>query len=207
MFKHLFATMNEVLDEVASQYPSAGQARRAKLDQQIHTLKKMSDEFIENWLAFEEKLRAFLTEVEPHAIGNTEKLHHQSTPIKAESSSPPSGGLDIAKQSIEFRRGQGYYMLRMYDRAIIEFEAVLKRHPECLLTRTYLAMGHVRTGDYSEASRHLQLLIPLTDNAKIKAISYNIMGCIHYEKRNVDKATEYFSKAYHSDPTVMSLDE
>jgi len=198
MFKHLFATMNEVLDEVASQYPSAGQAKRAKLDQQIHALKTMSDEIIEHWLAFEERLRAFLSAVESQGM-------HASK--ETASTAPAQDEHGTIKQSRDFRRGQGYYMLKMYDRAIREFENVLRKHPDCSLTRTYLAMGHVHAGDYAEASRHLQLLIPLTDNAKIKAISYNIMGCIHYEKRNVDKATEYFSKAYHADPTVMSLEE
>jgi len=198
MFKQLFATMHEVLDEVVKQYPTAGQAKREMLKEQVQTLKTMSDDCIELWLSFEERFRALLTALEPS--------ESYSTPL--EQGDVELGGEDESgRRSEEFQRAQGYYLLRMYDRAVKEFEFVLKRHPESLLARAYLAMGYTRLGDFAEASRHFSLLIPLTDNATMKAISYNIMGCIHFEKQNVDKATEYFSKAYHSDPKLMSLEE
>lgn len=203
MFKHLFETMNEVLGEVAKQYPHANKAQRVKLDEQLQVLKTMSDEFIENWLGFEEKLRAFYSDKPEEEHGD------QPTKSHAKKLSPhyiSDAGAPTSK-SIEFDKGQGYYKLCMYDNAIREFEAVIKMNPDFMLARAYLAMSFMRKADYSEASRHFQFIIPLTDNAKIKAISYNIMGCIQYEKRNMDKAVEYFNKAYHFDPTVMNLEE
>jgi tetratricopeptide (TPR) repeat protein len=203
MFKHLFETMNEVLDEVSKQYPHANKAQRNKLDEQLQVLKTMSDEFIENWLAFEEKLRMFyMTKSQAYHNANQTKSH---APKAISDPTFDYDGLEV--QSIEFDRGQGYYKLCMFDEAIHHFETVIKANPDSMLARTYLAMGHLRKGDYLEAARQFQFIIPLTDNAKIKAISYNIMGCIQYEKRNMEKAVEYFTKAYHFDPTVMNLEE
>ncbi|WP_235857358.1 tetratricopeptide repeat protein [Paenibacillus albiflavus] len=204
MFKHLFETMNEVLDEVSKEYPHASKAQRTKLDEQLQVLKTMSDEFIENWLAFEEKLRIFYMtnpQTDPAQVHVTKSKPPKGTTVLTNSYE----GYNV--QSMDFDRGQGYYKLSMFDEAIHQFETVVKGNPDCMLARAYLAMGHMRKGDHQEAARHFQFLIPLTDNAKIKAISYNVMGCIQYEKRNMDKAVEYFTKAYHCDPSVMNLDE
>lgn len=203
MFKHLFETMNEVLDEVSKEYPHANKAQRNKLDEQLQVLKSMSDEFIENWLAFEEKLRMFY--MTKSQANHTVKQSKSQAQKQASMQTSDYDGMEV--QSMEFSRGQGYYKLCMFDEAILQFEALIKSNPDFMLARAYLAMGHMRKGDYSEAARHFQFIIPLTDNAKIKAISYNIMGCIQYEKRNMDKAVEYFTKAYHFDPTVMNLEE
>lgn len=196
MFKHLFDTMNEMLNETAKQYPYANTAERNKLDEQLQVLKAMSDECIEQWLLFEEKMRGFYL------------YKHQYLSIsKGDSSSELLENQLSEDQSKEFNKGQGYYKLSMFDEAIGSFSHVVKRNPHFMLGRAYLAMGHMRKGDYYEAARHFQFLIQLTNNAKLKAISYNIMGCIQYEQRNLEKAVEYFTKAFHYDPTVMQVDD
>jgi len=196
MFKHLFSTMNEVLEEIQREYPSSAGDKKAELDEQLQVLKAMSDEFIEAWLQFEEKLGKFYGAV---PIG-TQTLHNELME------------LDVAgKQTAEFVRGQGYYKLYMYDQAIQEFEALIERQPDFLLARIYLAMGYLRKGEFGEAYRHFQFLLPLTNNTKMKAISYNAMGCIQVQNQNMEKAFEYFQKAYHTDPSCMepliNLDE
>ncbi|MEW9698950.1 tetratricopeptide repeat protein [Paenibacillus sp. SI8] len=196
MFKHLFSTMNEVLEEIQKEYPSSDGDKKAELDEQLQVLKTMSDEFIEAWLLFEEKLGKFYGGVPI----STQTLHNELL------------DLDVSgKQTEEFLRGQGYYKLTMYEQAIHEFEALIQRQPDLLLARVYLAMGYLRKGEYGEAYRHFQFLLPLTDNTKMKAISYNAMGCIQIQNQNMEKAFEYFQKAYHTDPACMepliNLDE
>ncbi|MNI14785.1 Tetratricopeptide repeat protein [compost metagenome] len=188
MFKHVFATMNEVLDAIELEYSSASGDERTALDEQLQVLKTMSDEFIESWLLFEEKLGKFYGS----APNESQALHKELLELDM------SG-----KQEIEFLRGQGYYKLFMYDQAIHEFEALVYRQPDFVLARIYLAMSHLRKGDFGESYRHFQFLLPLTENMKMKAISYNAMGCIQVHKHNMDKAVEYFKKAYHADPTSM----
>ncbi|NEW06038.1 hypothetical protein GK047_08455 [Paenibacillus sp. SYP-B3998] len=196
MFKHLFSTMNEVLEEIQKEYPSSNGDKKAELDEQLQVLKTMSDEFIEAWLLFEEKLGKFYGAVPI----STQTLHNELMDLDLSS-----------KQTDEFMRGQGYYKLHMYDQAILEFETLIKRQPDFLLARVYLAMGYLRKGEYGEAYRHFQFLLPLTENSKMKAISYNAMGCIQIQNQNMEKAFEYFQKAYHTDPSCMepliNLDE
>ncbi|MFD0694791.1 tetratricopeptide repeat protein [Paenibacillus sp. GCM10027628] len=196
MFKHLFSTMNEVLEEIQKEYPNSAGEKKAELDEQLQVLKTMSDEFIEAWLLFEEKLGKFYGAVPI----STQTLHNELME------------LDLSgKQTDEFTKGQGYYKLNMYDQAIQEFEALIRLQPDFMLARIYLAMGYLRKGEYGDAYRHFQFLLPLTDNMKMKAISYNAMGCIQVQNQNLEKAFEYFQKAYHTDPSCMepliNLDE
>lgn len=188
VFKHLFSTMNEILDQIAKQYPKATGAKKAELDEQLQVLKTMSDEFIESWLLFEEKMGAVLT---PHA-DPSKWLHHNLLEL-----GPP------AKQSEQFSRGQGYYKLLMYDRAIAEFEELVRREPDFLLARIYLAMAYLRSGETADAYRHFQFLLPLTENDKMKAISYNAMGCIQMQNHNMEVACQYFKKAFDSSPECV----
>ncbi|OAS14026.1 tetratricopeptide repeat protein [Paenibacillus oryzisoli] len=197
MFKHLFSTMNEVLEEIQKEYPNSDVEKKAELDEQLQVLKTMSDEFIEAWLLFEEKLGKFYGAA---PISPTQTLHDELLELDM------SG-----KQTEEFMRGQGYYKLFMYDQAIKEFEVLIQRQPDFLLARVYLAMGHLRKGEFGDAYQHFKFLLPLTENSKMKAISYNAMGCIQVQNQNLEKAFEYFQKAYHTDPSFMepliNLDE
>ncbi|WP_052487513.1 tetratricopeptide repeat protein [Gordoniibacillus kamchatkensis] len=188
MFKHLFSTMNEVLDHVAKHYPTATSTQKAELDEQLHVLKAMSDECIESWLLFEEKLGAVL---KPQA-DPSKWLHDNLLQL-----GPPP------KQTEQFARGQGYYKLLMYDKAIAEFEDLVKREPDFLLARVYLAMAYLRSGETADAYRHFQFLLPLTENNKMKAISYNVMGCIQMQNQNVEIACHYFKKAFDSSPECL----
>jgi tetratricopeptide (TPR) repeat protein len=76
-------------------------------------------------------------------------------------------------------------------------------HPDFLLARMYLAMGYLRLGEDGDAYRHFQLILPLTDNKQLQAISYNALGCIQVKKQNMQKALEYFQLAYQADPASL----
>ncbi|MFD7524014.1 tetratricopeptide repeat protein [Paenibacillus chitinolyticus] len=206
MFKHLFATMNEVLDEILLQLPNAKGALKAELEEELGALKAISDDCIEHWLLFEEKLGKTLSvgnaSVTSSLASASDSNQLQNVPQPAEEAQPHSAE---GKDAVEFIRGQGFYMLLMYEQATREFEALLTREPDFLLARAYLAMGYLRQGDNEEAARHFTLLLALTENKQMKAISYNAMGCIQFQNRNLEQALEYFKKAYHADPDCLEL--
>jgi tetratricopeptide (TPR) repeat protein len=91
----------------------------------------------------------------------------------------------------------------MFDQAVKELEALIQQHPDFLLARMYLAMGYLRLGEDGDAYRHFQLILPLTDDKQLQAISYNALGCIQVKKQNMQKAMEYFQLAYHADPASL----
>lgn len=215
MFKQLFASMNDALDDIISQITTASGAKRAELEERLSVLKAMSDTCIEEWLLFEEKLGQ-LTGKEPggsthdhpaayhqayssdyNSDYNQEDLHASiaTKPAQSKAAEPAK-----APETGSFDKGQGYYKLAMFRDAVTEFEQVVRQQPDYLLARIYLAMSYLRTGEFGEAYRQFQFLVPLTDDRKMKAISYNAMGCIQAENHNLDKAMEYFRLAHSADP-------
>ncbi|MBO9610001.1 MAG: tetratricopeptide repeat protein [Paenibacillaceae bacterium] len=223
MFKHLFAAMHESLEQIAARYPNASPNERKELDRQMSALKTMSDVCVEEWLQFEEKMAAVLAlptgsaenqaqaAAEPSAVASAsaalsakmpppaEQQPSEPFPVKHLGPQPPADPEDLET----FERGQGYYKLAMFDKAAEHFALLARMRPDNMVVRIHLAMCHLRLGDYAESYRLLQFVLPLTDNHKIKAIGYNAMGCIQARNHNLDKAMEYFRKAYRSDPDAM----
>ncbi|GIP32428.1 lipopolysaccharide assembly protein LapB [Paenibacillus sp. J2TS4] len=194
MFKPLFSTMNEVLSEIMSEYSTASGSRKQLLDEQIIALKAMSDSCIEEWLRFEERLGALLP------LANQGKS--LTKPKKAILSSTNSSSIGPVDQSV-FEQAQGYYKLSMFDQAVLMLNPLVRQRPEFVLGRFYLALCHFHLGDLGEAYREFKILLPLTDNRKLKAISYTGMGCVHYENNNLEKAMEYFQLAFEEDPACV----
>jgi len=188
MFKELFATMNEVLDGILADCQDVDEQQAAELADQFRMLKTMSDSCLEEWLRFEERLADCRSKLLP-------------------APQPLSGGFSAADEetpaSEHFAKGQGYYKLHMFARAVGEFEQLAREHPDFVLGRVYLAMGYLRLGEFAEAYRHFQLLVPLTKNSKLKAISYNAMGCIQVHNHNMEQAYGYFKMADMTDSSFM----
>lgn len=190
MINQLFETMNDVLDEIEKEFATADQAHKHELSQKLNALKSMSDHLIEEWLKFEEKLGKF-----------TQTFTHQ-TPGFAHPEMPTGSG-EPGYQSEAFSQGQGYFQLLMFDNAIRAFEQVVNQYPDFMLGRLYLAMGHMRKGNETEAYRHFKFITSLTDHAPMKAISYNAMGCIQAKNDNLEQAQEFFKLAYMTDPSCV----
>lgn len=182
LFKSIFDCMHEMLDLIIQEYPNAGSARKLELEEQLLALKSMSDDYLEQWLLFEEKMSGIVKDVKPEP--SAEWTHH-------------------ALYTETFRRGQGYYKLYMFEQAIKEFEQLVSQHGDFLIARLYLAMGYLQKGDLDEASRHFHLIVPLTENRKFLAVSYNALGCIQAKKGNIEKAIEYFNMAIDFDPAYQ----
>jgi tetratricopeptide (TPR) repeat protein len=273
---HLFAAMNETLDDIMRQYPTASGERKAELDEQLGALCKMSEAILEEWLNVEERLAKFFHVDSPApsaSAGKPGNGHfslqapvsaeasdappsppaHASTPSSASAqapipastpvvpdlvqcpdipaaaetaaelphvlheaedgwkpgsepgSEPVSLSDHLARQSEAFIKGQGYYKLRMFGEAVKLFERLIGEYPDFSLGRAYLAMGYFRLGQEAEAYRQFQLLLPLAENAKMKAISYNAMACIQAKRNNTEKACELLQLAYMADPASFDF--
>jgi tetratricopeptide (TPR) repeat protein len=202
MFKQIFATMNDVLDQIMEEYPKASSHKKLELDQELNVLKEMSDAFIEEWLLFEEKMGKH-TEKYQAALPKEELVDPLQSKIKVNHTTAEEV-LEKPKMihSMAFEKAQGYFNLYMFKEAIIEFEKLVKTHPDFILARLYLALGYLIIGQLSEAARHFQFIIPVADQEKVKAIAFNAMGCIQYKLGHSEKASEYFEKAYESDPSL-----
>lgn len=197
MFKQLFEAMNEQLDDIIQHYPKAVGADKNELNDKLNVLKAMSDTMIEEWLLFEDKMK----------ILNLEHLQHTAH-ASSNQVLPQIMGKQLDKQqewmkSEDFLKGQGYFQLFMFQEAIQYFQIVVRSFPDFIMARLYLALSFLKLGEPNEAYPHFQLIIPMTENNKLKAISYNALGCIQVHYHNTEKACEYFKMAYQTDPTMQ----
>lgn len=222
MFQHMFTSMNEMLDGITEQFQQASDQERQLYLQQIGELKKMSDNFIEQWLEFEEKVADFqdqfgqepayeskadtgtgaaseasqiLTKISAHSNAESEmKVNEKSVCNMADLTIPEEAAALI-------NQGQGYYKLFMFSRAAELFQDAIKIAPECNLARLFLGMSQMHMQNWQEAKRHFQLLIELSDFPKWLALGYNALGCIHAVHMNMAQAEKLFRKAYEVYPS------
>ncbi|WP_028610570.1 tetratricopeptide repeat protein [Paenibacillus harenae] len=201
MFQHMFASMNEMLDQIMGQYEKAGAQEKKQYEEQLNELKKVSDTFIEQWLEFEEKFADFKErQANPDLSEVPEIMASPSTDMKLPviaAVSCNAADLEIPDEAAEIiSKGQGYYKLFMFRQAALQFQTVIVQSPECNLARLFLGMTHMHLQNWNEAQRHFQLLIALTDFPKWLAMGYNALGCIQAVHMNLAQAEQLFKKAY-----------
>ncbi|EHB64446.1 MULTISPECIES: hypothetical protein [Paenibacillus] len=182
MFQHVFAEMNNMLDEIVKHYPTANGPKKQALVQNWNMLKSMSDGIIEEWLRFEERMAVF-------------RENAVSPPVF-----PPTEAPEL--QHDAFIRGQGYYKLLMFEPAIAQFKLAAAVYPDSLLIKLYIALSQLHLGETSQASDVLMSILPMAEDRKLRAMVYNALGCIQALNGCQAKAEECFTLAIHSDPTL-----
>lgn len=197
MFQHMFLSMNEMLDQIIEQYEGAGAKEKQLYDEQLNELKKVSDMFIEQWLEFEEKFAVFKEQQSEHAAPQSSAaLDQQSLPVST-AVTCNAADLEIPDELASIiSKGQGYYKLFMFSQAAAQFQIVIIQSPECNLARLFLGMTQMHLQNWSEAQRHFQLLIVLTDFPKWLSMGYNALGCIQAVHMNLALAEQLFKKAH-----------
>lgn len=182
MFQHMFAEMNDMLDEIIKFYPVAQGVQKQEYAKKWHLLKAMSDGIIEEWLNFEEKMGEF--------------RQSWANPDSGKSYELPEMHCDA------FVKGQGYYKLMMFSQALPQFKLAVEEFPDSVVARTYLAMCHVHLDESAEAVPHFWRVLEGTATKRLRSIIYNALGCIEAQKGLPAKAKEYFTLAHHHDPSL-----
>ncbi|PWW05512.1 hypothetical protein DFQ01_10471 [Paenibacillus cellulosilyticus] len=223
MFAHLFATMNDKLDEIKQLYPRVTGDKRDHLNKQLEVLKAMSDSIVEHWLLFEEKLADFYDDLKmqpaqkvsqqspPYAASAAASKELQASQAEQAADKQMSVPAEAAKEQEEWNfpsdtaffisKGQGYFKLHMFGHAEDELHKAINLSPDCQLARLFMAMTLMHMQRWVDAEKHFQILISLTDHAKWRAIGYNALGCIQAVHMNLELAEQYFLKAHDADPS------
>ncbi len=188
MFQHVFAEMNDMLDEIIKSYPSAEGLNKQELQQKWSLLKRMSDGMLDEWLMFEEKMSQ-IRERELEKPGSLEPEQEAVTAL-------PELHLEY------FSRGQGYFKLQMYPQAIDQFSRVVNDYPDSALARFYLALAHLSLEQMYESETHLQQIMLLKGSTRLKGLVCNALGCIQAKLSNPEAACSLFAQALQYDPTL-----
>ncbi|MFD0670377.1 hypothetical protein [Cohnella sp. GCM10027633] len=181
MIRQWFSTMNELLDELIIRYPNASGEEKNQLQEQWNMLKTLSDDIIESWLQFEDRM-AFFRDV-------------QGQP------SPQKPAQDPLTEMGAFIKGQGYFKLHMFPQASQQLEEAISRYPDFVGARLFLAMSRMHMKEWCEAQRHFQLIAAVAEESKLRAIALNALGCIQAVYAHLDQAQCYFRKAIDTDPS------
>ncbi len=181
MIRQWFATMNEMLDELIIRYPQASGEEKCQLQEQWNMLKSLSDDIIESWLQFEDRM-AFYRELQQQS-GQQQPKH------------------DPQLLMSPFIKGQGYFKLHMFAQASMHLEEAIASYPDFMGARLFLAMSRMHLKEWGEAQRHFQLIAAIAEESKLRAIAYNALGCIQAIYANLDQARSYFRKAIDTDPS------
>ena len=161
-FQHVFAEMNDMLDEIIKSYPSAEGLNKQELLQKWNLLKRMSDGMLDEWLMFEEKM----SQVREREMDKPTSLEPEQEAVTA-----------LPELHLEcFSRGQGYFKLQMYPQAIMQFSRVVTDHPESALTRFYLALAYLNLEQMAEAGTHLQQIMYLKGSPRLKGLVCNALA-------------------------------
>ncbi|MFC5467730.1 hypothetical protein ACFPPD_03300 [Cohnella suwonensis] len=178
MIRQWFATMNEVLDDLIIRYPQATGEEKNELQRQWDMLKSLSDDIIESWLQFEDKMGFF-----------RELRQQQSEPQP-----------EPHKLLEPYVKGQGYFKLHMFEHASDQLEQAVALYPDLVCARMFLAMSRMHLKHWSEAQRHFQLVAAISEESRLRAIAYNALGCIQAINAHLEQAQLYFRKALEADP-------
>ncbi|CAH1217208.1 tetratricopeptide repeat protein [Paenibacillus sp. JJ-223] len=188
MFQHVFAEMNDMLDEIIKRYPSAEGLKKQELLQKWNLLKRMSDSVIDEWLMFEEKM----SQVREQEMRPAAKLEPEQEAVTA-----------LPELHLEcFSRGQGYFKLQMYPQAIMQFSRVVNDYPDSALARYYLGLSHIHLEQNADAQEHLQRILHLNGSPRLKGLVCNALGCIEAKQANTKAAQMLFAQALQHDPTL-----
>lgn len=188
MFQHVFAEMNDMLDEIIKRYPSAEGLKKQELLQKWNLLKRMSDSVIDEWLMFEEKMSL----VREQDMKPAAKLEPEQEAVTA-----------LPELHLEcFSRGQGYFKLQMYPQAIMQFSRVVNDYPDSALARYYLGLSHIHLEQNADAQEHLQRILHLNGSPRLKGLVCNALGCIEAKQANTKAAQMLFAQALQHDPTL-----
>ena len=180
MIDQWFGALNDTLDDLLRRYPTASSEEKDDLEQQWNVLKTISDDIIEAWLQFEDKMALY------------RNLKQENVPnFKALANEDFMG---------PYLKGQGYFKLHMFAEGADCFEQTLSMEPELNVARLLLAMCRMHLQQFAEAQRHFQLIAEWTDEPKLKAIAFNALGCVQAVFANLKQAQHYFQKAAETDP-------
>ena len=206
MLQHVFAVLNELLDDIMIRYPGATDEQRAQMEEQLAVLQSMSDSMIDGWLQLEEKL-AGARQFRAPADSGEDPLAPAADSEANASIGPPdasqamNGADDGEEAERSLAAGQGYFNLLMFREAAAHFRQTVRFCPDSVVARLFLAMSHLHLREWEEAQRHFQLIVRWTSHPKWKALGLNALGCIQAVRANMEQAEKYFAQAFEADPT------
>lgn len=179
-------------------------------DQLFH-LRQVSDTVVDLWLQFEERLSNAIRTIKQYE-GQLPEQQKDKSEMKADASAEAASSAKgtVQKQQLAtksaaektqsdlngyeplFRKGEGFYHLRMYQDAKKCFSELVGESPDWEIGRLYYGYSLLFCEEPENAFREFRLLSKSASSPAVIAISYNAMGCILAEEEQWLEAAQAF---------------
>lgn len=190
-----FATLRDRLEYIEQLFPELNSYQRMDSYDEVLTMRKISDQIVEDWLQFEEKL-AYVQRL-------FEKGQMEMAEEEGVDELPEENELVLPRHlAFQFLQGKGYFELSMYDEAVKSFSHIIRQEPDMELARLYLAFGFLMSRRWEVSYRQFQLLAETTSYPIFASVAYNGMGVISVLEGRPDQGLEWFEKAIQSYPEL-----
>lgn len=201
-----FHTLRNKAQTIEEKWMGASEQERRQLADQLFHLRQVSDTVVDLWLQFEEKLSNAIRRIkemegqlpaEDKANADSPKPDAKKQAATGKSKQPAP---DLNPYEPIFRRGEGFYHLRMFHDAKKCFAELVQKSPDWESGRLYYAYSLLLCEDKELAFREFRLLGRTASSPTIVAISFNAMGCILAEEEQWLEAAQAFKTSLEIKP-------
>jgi tetratricopeptide (TPR) repeat protein len=197
--KQLFDEMNQKLENLNKSLlmDNMKNMDQESTNQEVEQLKAQSEEIVEEWLKFEEKLGYYLRqkmnkkEQKAKATFNVqdyEALYKKLVNLEGGEEE------DNKVYSLEWQKGKALYDLLMFDHAIPFLEKAVLADPDNEPAKLYLGQSFLAIQQWEKARYHLQFLMETSQHTDILPLSLHALACVEGLNKNYDKAIYFFEK-------------
>lgn len=195
-----FQSLTQRIRAIEHEWPKATDSRKQELLSKLWELRHASDQVVDLWLQYEEKLSNAMKQI----TGEQERAEKEQRAAKGKLPSLPFSAETNAagEESGElYRKGEGFYHLRLYEEARGYFRELVAKSPDWETGRLYYAYSLLFCDDKQAALREFRLLSKSALSPGVSAISCNAIGCMLAEEGKWLEARQAFCESLGHHPT------
>ncbi|WP_312108554.1 tetratricopeptide repeat protein [Brevibacillus reuszeri] len=205
-----FQTLRRKAEIIEEKWSDASEQERHQMADQLFHLRQVSDTVVDLWLQFEERLSNAIRTIK-QLEGQLSEQKKEKPEMKAKASADAVTKAKVSLQKQEavkdeteaahselngyapmFRKGEGFYHLRMYRDAKKCFAELVSESPDWEVGRLYYGFSLLFCEEPETAYREFRLLSKSASSPSVVAFSYNAMGCILAEEEQWLEASQAF---------------
>ncbi|GAA0360324.1 hypothetical protein [Bacillus horti] len=197
----MFKPLNEKLELLHNKVKQS--SPHTEFEEEVEDLKQKSEEIVENWLTFENKLGQLIQAMKHHpqdkeplgeevGEGMWENQEEQIADLyqkwyKSEDSATFTSNPD-------WKKGSALYELLMFEHAIPYLVKTVEQYPEFDTARLFLAHAYLAGDERSKARYQLSFLSETSTVPEIVQLALHGLGCMAGALKEYERSALYFEK-------------
>lgn len=171
--------VQKVLGKIKKGYANATNTEKIQSKNRIQQIKQSCDDLLHSWAVVEDEM-AQLTQTYPELLETEQAIEDEFV-------------MD-ASTVRQFREGQGYYQLTMFEQATTLFDQLMQAEPDFLLGRLYLGLCYLNQNQFASAKQQFRLVTETTHADDFISFADHMLGCIYVREKADQKASQQFAK-------------